>query len=43
MSDPGDRPGNVVDYDVVSTAGADLATEDEEVVLFVSRLSIATS
>ena len=43
MSDFGDRPRNVVDYDVVSTSGADLATEDEEVFLIFSMISVATS
>jgi hypothetical protein len=41
MSDPGDRPGNVVNHDAVSATGADLAAEDEEVILFISGFSFA--
>lgn len=43
MSDPGDCPRNVVDYDVVSAAGTDMATKNEEVILTFSEISVVTS
>ena len=43
MSDPGDCPRDVVDNDVVSASGADLVTEDEEVIFIFSGISVSTS
>lgn len=42
VSDLGDCSRNVIDYDVIATAGADLVAEDEEVTAFTASLPVAT-
>lgn len=43
MSDPGDCPRDAVNHDVVSTSGAKLAAEDEEVIPIFSEILVVTN